>query len=379
MVPSLNLTMNLTLTRRQMVRTLRTLLDSIAMLMTSLTGNTKEKVKLKLPFFRSDLGPVEITDSESDVGQEHQEEEEAVIANDFIDVDEFESLFVTPKREQPELDDWSLPSLRTILHSIKPLESAATPSRPPRSHLHPPRSQATVTSSSVPKGKEKSEKRNKKERVKAQKGKGKGKELSVEPAPKRKCSQSSKSSAQRREISGQSELEISTSTVIPNKRPRGRPRKIESTFEEPVVLSVAMYTEIEMPKVPQAGKTSKGLKMVAQDNIIDGPCILELEANWGTFIGLIAVTAKCRTDQLVLASFRWAWKTLRGMSRAKNPITTVTGYEQMIKNLKAMTTKDRDGGNIYIYMALPVQTDDSRVCPVLFFQSIKLIPLIALE
>lgn len=345
-----------------------------------------DKVKLKLPFFRSDLGPVVITDSEEDVEPEHQEEEETLAPGEFSDVDEFKSLFVTPKRsrEQLDLDDWSLPSLKTILQSIKPLESADTPSRPPCSHPPPPKSQPTITSTSVPKGKEK-----KKKKEQNRKGKGKGKEpelrrnSSVEPAPKRKRSQPSRSNAhtltQHEEISGQSEPEIST--VIPNKRAHGRPRKIESTFEEPVVLSVAMYTEVEMPKVPQAGKTSKALKMVPQDNIIDGPCILELDANWGTFIGLVSATARCRTDQLVLASFRWAWKTLKGASKAKNPITTVTGYEQMIRNLKAMSTKDRDGGNIYIYMALPVQTvnNDSRIRPVLFFCNVKLIPLIALE
>ena len=70
-----------------------------------------------------------------------------------------------------------------------------------------------------------------------------------------------------------------------------------------MVLSVVMYTKVEMPKVPQAGKMSKGLKMVAQDNITDGPCILELDANWGMFIDLILATAWCQKDQLVLGSF----------------------------------------------------------------------------
>lgn len=364
--------------------------------MTSWTGKAKEKVKLKLPFFRSDLGPVEITDSEEDVEQEHLEEEEPLTTSTVSDVDmEFESLFVTPKKEQPELDDWSPPSLKTILHNIKPSESTSTPSRPSkkqqRSHLPPPKSHSTITKISIQKEKEKSERQRKKERKKERKGKGKGKELepepelnpSVKPAPKRKRGQPSKSAEnalmQREDISGQSEPEISA--TVPTKRARGRPKKIEPTFEEPMVLSVAMYTEVEMPKVPQAGKTLKGLKMVAQDNITDGPRILELDANWGTFIDLVSATARCRKDQLVLGSFRWAWKTLKGTSKAKNPITTVMGYEQMIKNLKAMSTKERDGGNIYIYMAPPVQTvsNDSRVCPVLSFQNIGLIPFIALE
>ena len=201
--------------------------------MTSWTGNAKEKVKLKLPFFHSDLGPVEITNSEEDMEQEHLEEEEPLTTSTVSDVDmEFESLFVTLKKEQPELDDWSPPSLKTILHNIKPSESTSTPSRPSKkpqsSHLPPPKSYSTITKNSIQNEKEKSERQRKKERKKERKGKGKGKELKpepelnppIKPAPKRKRGQPSKSAEnalmQREDISGQSEPEISA--TVPTKR-----------------------------------------------------------------------------------------------------------------------------------------------------------------
>ncbi|KAJ3965374.1 hypothetical protein EV361DRAFT_770042, partial [Lentinula raphanica] len=118
-------------------------------------------------------------------------------------------------------------------------------------------------------------------------------------------------------------------------------------------LAVALYTEIEMPRIVQRGKTIKGNKYVPQANQVSGPRTLNLDANWGDFVKVVCQTAGCSDDELVLESLRWSWVTLKGASKHKSPITTASGFEQMIKNIKNMNEKDRNAGMVYIYMASP--------------------------
>ncbi|KAJ3766823.1 hypothetical protein FB446DRAFT_610488, partial [Lentinula raphanica] len=99
-------------------------------------------------------------------------------------------------------------------------------------------------------------------------------------------------------------------------------------------LAVALYTEIEMPRIVQRGKTIKGNKYVPQGNQVSGPRTLNLDANWGDFVKVICQTAGCSDDELVLQSLRWSWVTLKGASKHKSPTTTASGFEQMIKNIK---------------------------------------------
>ncbi|KAF9066035.1 hypothetical protein BDP27DRAFT_1424184 [Rhodocollybia butyracea] len=144
---------------------------------------------------------------------------------------------------------------------------------------------------------------------------------------------------------------------IPKKR--GRPSKApERELSEPLPMAVSLYTKVEMPKILQHGKTAKGTKLITQPNVVDSPRTLDLDMNWGGFIDITCATVKCTRDQLVLSSLRWGWTTLKGASKQRSPITTASGYEQMIKSIKNMYDKERNSGMVYIYMAIPKQLEE---------------------
>ncbi|KAJ3728263.1 hypothetical protein C8R42DRAFT_716221 [Lentinula raphanica] len=152
----------------------------------------------------------------------------------------------------------------------------------------------------------------------------------------------------RQPVTESSESEVQFVEETRPKRKRGQPRKAKpqprSESEEPLPSAVALYTEIEMPRVVQRGKTAKSTKLVPQASQVAGPCTLSLEANWGDFVKIVCQTAGCSDDELVLGSLRWSWVTVKGASKHRSPITTANGFEQMIKNIKNMNEKDRNAG-----------------------------------
>ncbi|KAJ3771239.1 hypothetical protein FB446DRAFT_704818 [Lentinula raphanica] len=127
------------------------------------------------------------------------------------------------------------------------------------------------------------------------------------------------------------------------KRKRCRPRKSKqqsASPEQPLPLAVALYTEIEMPRIVQRGKMIKGNKYVPQANQVSGPRTLNLDANWGDFVKVVCQTAGCSNDELVLESLRWSWVTLKEFTRTDDTfaqdesidvdLTTLIGQKKSI-------------------------------------------------
>jgi hypothetical protein len=164
--------------------------------------------------------------------------------------------------------------------------------------------------------------------------------------------------------------EIPEEHIVPVKRPRGRPPgtgKLKQGLSEPMPVPsyIRMYTEVELPKILQRGKTARGNKMVNQTPRVDGPVSLSLDANWGDFIDSICTQlVRCKPEQLILPSMRFAWHTLRKRSNDQYPVQNPNGYEQMMNLIKRMPVKDIGEGMLYIYMSAPRPLDDSdsRVC-----------------
>ncbi|KIK49949.1 hypothetical protein GYMLUDRAFT_65473 [Collybiopsis luxurians FD-317 M1] len=280
-------------------------------------------LQLKLKHFITHEKPSTVSD------EENQEEIDELVDSEIDTVPN--ALTVTPQKARSDpLKDWTPPSMNSAVQTLAPIPSTPThPCHKAPNHFH------------------------------AQKGKGKTKAKELQGRTfKWKWSQL------KRHCIHSSDSEDETCSPppeppnIPPKRKHGRPHKeptpeLEPSPGESLPLSVYLYTEVEMPMVMKPGKTAARSKMVAQPNFVDGPCVLLLDTNWGDFIDLVCKTAKCTREQLVIESLRWSWRTAKGTTKSRNPITTAVGHDQMVKSLKNMDRKERDGGMVYIFMAQP--------------------------
>lgn len=314
-------------------------------------------------------------DSGSEGDESERDEQEKVSDTSDIEIEDrfSDAVFVTPKSQRiktfEDTEDWSPPSARTAFCFLD-----ATPSRRSRKYRSfKPTSDTSALPKSIAKTKTK------------QSVKGKQPEYAKNAPPKRKRSAHSqkptseseptdpkpkRARSHRRshpkEVASPEANDNTDENLVTVPKKRGRPPKVPKREpSKPLPLAVSLYTEVEMPKVVQHGKTAKGTKLVAQPNLVDGPRTLDLDTNWGGFIDITCATVKCTRDQLVLSSLWWAWATLKGTSKQKSPITTASGYEQMIKSIKNMADKERNTGMVHIYMAMPKPLEEnnhSRVC-----------------
>lgn len=150
-------------------------------------------------------------------------------------------------------------------------------------------------------------------------------------------------------------------------RAMARPIKPVSTDKGTKDFKIDVFVWVDRDPLLVRGATKRGNKTVAQEPWKMGPFSISGDTTWGKFLTHVATTVKLPSDsELASDSMQWRWRH----EKQSLPLTSETGFESMVKQIRASRIGDAD--LLIVTMEkplpkygdgeLPVSQHDSNFC-----------------